>query len=61
MPGVQTQVSEKDIETALHSVAQLVDQYGDKYWPIFERLEEELEKRQSKAKRLSQVLHKYVI
>ena len=50
-------VSDQDIEAALRSVAQLVNAYGDKYWPIFERLEEELEKRSSKSGRLIQALH----
>ena len=49
-------VSDHDIEAALSSVAQLVNAYGDKYWPIFERLEDELDKRRSKSKRLSKVL-----
>lgn len=56
LPPLKQQVSDKDIETALHSVAQLVHVYGDKYWPIFERLEEEIEKRRSMSKRLIQVL-----
>lgn len=49
-------VPDKEIEAALQSVAQLVNVYGDKYWPIFERLEEELENRRSKSKRLAQAL-----
>ena len=52
----QQTVSDQDIEVALRSVAQLVNAYGDKYWPIFERLEDELDKRRSKSKRLSKVL-----
>jgi len=51
-------ISDKQIEAALHSVAQLVSHYGDKYWPIFERLEDELKKRKSQRKRLSEVLRK---
>ena len=50
--GLNQNVSDKEIEAALHSVAKLVSTYGDKYWPIFERLEEELENRRSKSKRL---------
>ena len=56
MATLNQHVSDKEIEAALHSVAQLVNVYGDKYWPIFERLEEELDKRRSKSKRLTQVL-----
>ena len=51
-------VSDHDIEAALRSVAQLVNAYGDKYWPIFERLEDELDKRRSKSKRLNRVLRR---
>ena len=56
MKGLHQNVSDKEIEAALHSVAQLVNIYGEKYWPIFERLEDELDKRQSKSKRLAQAL-----
>jgi len=52
----QQTVSDQDIEAALSSVAQLVNMYGDKYWPIFERLEEELENRSSKSNRLAKAL-----
>lgn len=56
MPSVNNKVSEREIEAALHSVAQLVSSYGDKYWPIFERLEKELEKRRSRSRRLTNAL-----
>lgn len=51
-------VSDRDIEAALRSVAQLVNEYGDKYWPIFERLEDEMDKRSSKSIRLARVLQR---
>ena len=56
MAGLPQNVSDTEIEAALHSVAQLVSAYGDKYWPIFERLEEELKNRRSKSMRLAQAL-----
>ena len=56
MTALQHSVSKQEIEAALHSVAQLVNVYGDKYWPIFERLEKELEVRRSKSIRLTQAL-----
>ena len=56
MTTLKQHVSDKEIEAALHSVAQLVNVYGEKYWPIFERLEEELKNRRSKSKRLAQAL-----
>lgn len=49
-------LSDREIEAALYSVAQLVNAYGEKYWPIFERLEKELDKRQTKSKRLTKAL-----
>ena len=49
-------VSDRELEAALQSVAQLVNFYGDKYWPIFERLENELDDRRSKSKRLNSAL-----
>ena len=58
MATIKQHVSDKEIEAALNSVAQLVNVYGDKYWPIFERLEHELEYRLSKSKRLSLALKK---
>ena len=39
-------------EAALVTLARHIDSYGDKYWPIFERLEGELEDRKSREKRL---------
>jgi len=56
MPSICDKVSEREIELALHSVAQLVSSHGDKYWPIFERLENELEKRRSRSRRLTNAL-----
>lgn len=56
MPAADHRVSEQEIEAALHSVAQLVNAYGDKYWPIFERLEVELENRRSRSLRLAEAL-----
>ena len=58
MAALHQDVSEKEIEAALPNIAQLVSKYGDKYWPIFERLEQELDKRRSKTTRLGQILEK---
>lgn len=44
--------SEKEIEEALDLVARLIDWYGDVYWPVFDRLEAELEARTSRTRRL---------
>lgn len=56
MHNANNKISERELEVALLSVAQLVNSYGDKYWPIFERLENELDYRRSKSKRLTNAL-----
>tara|TARA_Y100000815_G_scaffold155855_1_gene141575 strand:- start:334 stop:570 length:237 start_codon:yes stop_codon:yes gene_type:complete len=50
--GRSKPVTTSDIEEALDIAARVVDQFGYKYWPIFERLEAELESRASREKRL---------
>jgi len=45
-------VTIEEIEKGLDIVALLIERYGDVYWPIFERLEHELDERQSRAARL---------
>ena len=37
------------METAIS----LLDKYGDAYWPVFERLETEINERESRAERLT--------
>ncbi|WP_339797961.1 hypothetical protein [uncultured Hyphomonas sp.] len=44
--------SEEDIERAMGTVAWIIDLYGDAYWPIFERLEDELRTRQTRHAKL---------
>lgn len=56
MRAVQGSVTEADLESALRSVAMLIEQHGQKYWPIFERLEDELEALRSRRARLASVL-----
>ena len=51
MPSRRT-ISEEEIEDGLNVVAQLIDRYGDVYWPVFERLEKELEERRLRATRV---------
>ena len=38
-------ISDEDLEDLLTSMARIIDRYGDVYWPIFERLEGELQQR----------------
>jgi len=40
------------LEKALSIAAGLVEDLGDEYWPVFERLDSEFSKRQSRFKRL---------
>lgn len=48
--------TEQDIERSIRTVASLIDRFGDAYWPILERLEQELESRRSRAARLQRYL-----
>ena len=45
-------VSDQDLEDALGIAAKMIDLYGYKYWPIFERLEAELDARAERIKRV---------
>lgn len=45
-------ITDQEIEDGLDLVAKLIDRYGDVYWPVFDRLERELEQRRSKSARL---------
>lgn len=47
-----------DIEDALDIAARVIDRFGYKYWPIFERLEQELEQRTSREIRLQSRLER---
>ncbi len=47
------QVTEQELESSLSSLARLIDRYGDAYWPVFERLERELNARKERRQRLS--------
>ena len=45
-------VSDQDLEDALGIAAKMIDLYGYKYWPIFERLEAGLDARADRIKRV---------
>ena len=55
MPSRRT-ISEEEIEDGLNVVARLIDRYGDVYWPVFERLERELEEALQEFLLLTKVL-----
>lgn len=46
----------EDIEKMLKFIACIIDVYGDEYWPIFDRLEVELEQIRSRETRLKSYL-----
>lgn len=56
--STQSPVSAEDIEKGLRIVAGLIEAYGDAYWPLFDRLENELERRADRAARLRRRLGK---
>jgi len=50
-------VKKKDLHDGLKNAVMIVEKYGDKYWPIFERLESELtilERREERLARFRQ-------
>ena len=52
----KTPYCDDDIERALAIVARVIELYGDVYWPILERLEQELGDRKCKSSRLARYL-----
>jgi Txe/YoeB family toxin of Txe-Axe toxin-antitoxin module len=51
-------VSDQDLEEALGIAAKIIDLYGYTYWPIFERLETELEGRYIRRQKVEDRLRK---
>ena len=49
-------VSDRQLEDALKIAARVIDLYGDAYWPIFDRLERELNLRRNRRARLNSYL-----
>jgi len=50
------QLSLAQIKRAYHQAAKIVARYGDKYLPIFERLEKEYQSRKDKVKTLKRAI-----
>ena len=48
--------TKEDLEKALRLLALLIERYGAKYWPIFERIDEELERIKARECRLAAAL-----
>jgi len=51
--------TDEDIERAMATVARVIELYGEAYWPILDRLENELEIRRAKTARLSRHLARF--
>ena len=51
-----TEITDADIKASLIFVAGLIERQGDTYWPLVERLDYELLKRQKRARRLKRLL-----
>ena len=51
-------VRKKDLHDGLKNAVMIVEKFGDKYWPIFERLEEELTVMERREKRLEKFRQK---
>lgn len=47
-----SEITKQDIEEGLNLLAWLIDRHGDAAWPLFERLERELESRQNRRARI---------
>ncbi|GLQ21309.1 hypothetical protein GCM10007854_22640 [Algimonas porphyrae] len=47
-----SEITEQDIEDGLNVLAWLINRYGDAAWPLFERLERELDSRQQRQSRI---------
>ena len=57
---LKKQIGQSDTTVPLHALYRgmemaisLLDKYGDAYWPVFERLETEINERESRAERLT--------
>ncbi len=50
-------VTDQEIEDGLSEVAKLIKEFGDDYWPVFDRLERELQTRRSRSARLASRLN----
>ena len=54
-----SEVTEEEIEEGLNLLAWLIDRHGDAAWPLFERLERELECLQNRKARIESRLSKF--
>jgi len=46
-------VTLQELEAAVKKMAWVIENFGDTYWPIFDRLDRELQQRRARAARLT--------
>ena len=56
--NTQQEPNKEDLEKALRLLAILIERYGTKYWPVFERIDHELERIKAREYRLAAALAK---
>jgi len=49
----QRTITDLELEQGLDLLAELIDRYGEVYWPIFDRIENELSFRKERSKKLN--------
>lgn len=50
-------IAERDLLKARQIAARVVNQFGDRYWPIFEMLDLEIAARRAREERIQSCLH----
>lgn len=50
------EVTEERLERALKTMAKVIDQHGDVYWPIFEAIKKLLEEKRARRRELAKYL-----
>jgi len=56
---LKDRVTENDLCNGLEIVADLIEKYGDDFWPIFDRVEKELDTHRSLSGRLKKHLKRF--
>lgn len=51
-------IAERDLVKARNIAARVVNQFGDRYWPIFEMLDQEIATRRAREERIQSCLNR---
>ena len=54
--NIRRKITEEELEKALRSLALLIEYNEPKYWPIFDRIDAELQETRSRQQRLTTAL-----